>query len=181
MDQIKNYNDIIKNIIENYYNDNKKKRIFNKAQQKTEIAELIAKKIDLKQHIKNEIYINKDNDQHIFVSYPNVKHVLCETNYDTITNILDNIIYNVVWKHGSFFLHIDIFSITPSSIHRFKTLIDLFMNKKNQDIEKDRIDYLQKCYIYNAPATMQNISILIKPIIDPRFVEKIVYVPNSKK
>ena len=175
-----NYNDIIKNIIQSYYNDNKKKLIFNKAEQKNEIAELITKNIDLKQHIKNEIYINPENDQHIFVSYPNVKHVMCKNNYTTITDVLDNIIYNVVWKHGSFYMHIDIFSITASSIHRFKTLIDLFMNKKNSDIEKDRIDYLEKCYIYNAPASMQNISALLKPIIDSRFVEKIVYVQNKK-
>lgn len=173
------YNAIIQNIIQNYYNDNKKKRIFNKAQQKNEIAEIIANTIDLKKHIQNEIYINNDDDKHIFASYPNIKDVMCKNNYNTITNVLDEIIKNVVDKHGSFFLHIDIFSITPSSINRFKTLIDLFMNKKNQDIEKDRIDYLEKCYIYNAPSTMQNITTLLKPIIDPRFVEKIIYVPKK--
>lgn len=180
MNENTDYNVIIQQIIQAYYNDNKKKRIFNKAQQKNEIAEIIANTIDLKKHIQNEIYINEHDDKHIFASYPNVKDVLCKSTCDSITNILDCIIHNVVSKHGSFFLHIDIFSITPSSINRFKTLIDLFMNKKNKDIEKDRIDYLEKCYIYNAPATMQNITTLLKPIIDPRFVEKIVYVPNKK-
>lgn len=179
MDTTNNYNDIIKNIIQSYYNDNKKKRIFNKAQQKNEIAQIIAKSIDLKKHIQNEIYINKDNDKHIFVSYPNIKDTMCKDNYETITSVLDDIILTVVNKHKSFSMHIDIFSISVSSINRFKTLIDLFMNKKLPS-DKDRIDYLEKCYIYNAPPTMQNISALLKPLIDPRFIEKIVYAPNQK-
>lgn len=171
-----NYNEIIKNIIQAYYNDNKKKRIFNKAHQKNEIADIINNTIDLKQHIQNEIYIDKDNDQHIFASYPNIKDTMCKNTYNTISSVLDDIILTVVNKHQLFFLHIDIFSISVSSISRFKTLIDLFMNKNNSNIEKDRIDYLQKCYIYNAPPSMQNISSLLKPLIDARFIQKIVYV-----
>ena len=171
-----NYNEIIKNIIQSYYNDNKKKRIFNKGIQKNEIAEIIEKNIDLTKHIRNEIYINQTDDKHIFASYPNIKDTMCKSTYDTISSVLDDIILTVVNKHQLFFLHIDIFSISVSSINRFKMLIDLFMNKNNLYIEKDRIDYLQKCYIYNAPPSMQNISSLLKPLIDARFIQKIVYV-----
>lgn len=170
-----NYNAIIQNIIQNYYQNNAKKRIFNKAQQKNEIAKIIQETIDLKKHIQNEIYIDKNNDQHIFISYPNIKDTMHKGTYDTISNVLDERLLNVVNKHNTFYLHIDIFSISVSSINRFKTLIDLFMNKKLPS-EKDRIDYLVKCYIYNAPPTMQNISALLKPLIDPRFIEKIEYV-----
>ena len=97
---------------------------FFKQNQKYELAEVIVRNIDFQAFLSQNIYRDASNSNHIFLSYPNIKPILCPSTYKPVIDFLDNIIIQVINDgFNTFYAHVDIFSVTPSSISRFKNLI----------------------------------------------------------
>jgi hypothetical protein len=178
MDISNNFTDIINTITNEYYNNNNKNNFFKK-KQKYELAEIIIQHIDLPVFLTQNIYRDASNSNHIFLSYPNIKPILCPSTYKTVIDFLDNIIIQVINDgFNTFYAHVDIFSVTPSSITRFNNLISIFMNS-SMSLPNSRVDYLDTFFIYNAPSSIKTINKMLKNAINPSFFKKIQYVPSS--
>jgi hypothetical protein len=178
MDISNNFSNIINDITTEYYNNNTKNNFF-KQNQKYELAEVIVRNIDFQAFLSQNIYRDASNSNHIFLSYPNIKPILCPSTYKPVIDFLDNIIIQVINDgFNTFYAHVDIFSVTPSSISRFKNLISIFMNS-SMSLPNSRVDYLHTFFIYNAPSSIKTINNMLKAVINPSFFKKIQYVPSS--
>ena len=161
-----------------YYNEHNKNILFKKSQ-KLDCATQLCHSPDfhLETAIKNTVYILPDSNR-IFLNYEIFKYYANPENYEEIVNYILSLIILCISKFESFEFHVNINSFTISAAQRYTPVIQLFMNKcimNNTEFAK----LLTKMVVYNTPTLMNDISILLRPLIDPIVTSKIIFY--SKK
>ena len=127
--------------------------------------------------LKNTVYILPDSNR-IFLNYEIFKYYGNPENYEEIVNYILSLILLCISKFESFEFHVNINSFTISAAQRYTPVIQLFMNKcimNNTEFAK----LLTKMIVYNTPTLMNDISRLLRPMIDPIVTSKITFY--SKK
>lgn len=162
---------IIKNKTEEYYTNNKKNKIF-KSEQKIELAKTISETININEYLKSVIYIDADNNNHIFTSFPKLKHIIHPDNVELIVNYVDILILKVLETYDHYYMHVDIFSLTVSNTQRMMPLIKRFLST----CDTYRSQKLKKTYIYNPPSVIKNLRYILEPMLDQETLKKVVYV-----
>lgn len=162
----------------NYYNEHNKNILFKKSQ-KLDCAIQLCHSPDfhLETAIKNTVYILPDSNR-IFLNYEIFKYYGNPENYEEIVNYILSLILLCISKFESFEFHVNINSFTISAAQRYTPVIQLFMNKcimNNTEFAK----LLTKMIVYNTPTLMNDISRLLRPMIDPIVTSKITFY--SKK
>jgi len=165
-----NFETIIKTKTDEYYTNNKKNTFF-KSTQKIELAKTISESIDVNEYLKSVIYIDTDNNNHIFTSFPKLKPIIHPDNNELIVNYLDTLILKVLETYDHYYMHVDIFSLTVSNIHRMKPLIQRILSTS----DTYRTNKLNKTYIYNSPSVIHNLRYILEPMFDSNTLKKVVY------
>jgi CRAL/TRIO domain len=158
----------------NYYNEHSKNILFKKSQ-KLDCAMQLCHSPDfhLETAIKNTIYILPDSNR-VFLNYEIFKYYGNPENYEEIVNYILSLILLCISKFESFEFHVNLSSFTISAAQRYIPAIQLFMNKclaNNTEFSK----LLNKMIVYNTPVLMNEISRLLKPLVDPAVTSKIQF------
>lgn len=164
----------MENFKNKYYNQNTKNSLFKKSQ-KLDCAVQLCKSPDfhLETAIKNTIFIMSDSNR-IFFNYEIFKYYGNPENYEAIVNYILSLILLCISKYESFEFHANIQSFTISAAERYKPVIQLFITKclaNNTEFSK----LLTKLCVYNSPSLMNDISRLLRPMMDSAIINKIYF------
>ena len=141
-----------------YYNENKKKSIFNKNEQKYELAREVLSKFDINMLLKKTAYIIPNTNK-LFVNYQIFKQFAHPENYEIFVKYVQNMIPFLIEKYGEFECHIDIDTFTISAAERYKGVIQVFC----RDVfEVSFTEYLKHIYVYNIPSMIDKIVLVNK-------------------
>jgi len=174
----KNIVDTMTEFKEKYYNDNKKNIFFKKTQKIDCAKELTAlPNFNLEEAIKNTAYIFPETNK-IFINYELFKLYAHCDNYEVFINYLMFLYKSCTDSYGKFEVHVNLNTFSVTSAERYKEAIIMF-NNKCIETNSDYSDNVIFMKIYNTPAVMDQIKIMLKPFIDKRVFEKIVLI--SKK
>jgi hypothetical protein len=161
---------------EDYYNTNSKNLFFKKSQ-KNDMAQKVSSSFNLEDLIKRTVFIIPDT-HHIIIDYSVFKHYAHEDNYADIINYSKVLMRHSGETHGKFVIHVNIQSLTITSIERHRKFIevvnDLYLNS-NDGIS----EYFSQLYLYYPPSVMDSIFTIIRPCIDASILNKMSIV--SKK
>lgn len=158
-----------------YYSENKKKGIFNKKEQKYEVAKEILTKFDINLLLQKTAFIIPNTNK-IFVNYQIFKQFACPDNYELFVKYVQNMIPLLIKQYGSFECHIDINTFTISAAERYKGIIQVFC----RDVfEISFTEHLERIYVYNVPTMIDKISKILLKLIDKETKNKIALVNNE--
>lgn len=161
-----------------FYNSHRK-NIFMKTSQKSECAETISRQIPLEELIRNTIYIIP-NTCSIYMDYPLFKTYVGSDNYKEVMNHIFETINGVIYKCGTFEMHINLNTFTISAAERYNQVIQSFCN----ECFKNNTQYtsvMTNMYIYNTPSMIQTIStLMVKYSNDPTIKEKTIFYTKDE-
>jgi CRAL/TRIO domain len=166
-----NFMETINRLQNQYYSNNKKNTIF-KSGQKEECASTITNKIGIEDLIKKTCFI-LDGTYSVFFDYTIFKMYATSENYEKIVEYILSLFNACIEKYGTFEAHINLNSFTLSAAERYKSIINVFINKCMIANSGYSIK-INKMYIYNTPNTFNNISKILLPLIDSEVKQKIV-------
>lgn len=147
---------------EEYYKENGKNLLFKK-KQKMEIAKKICNNFDLLFLFRKTVFRIK-NTNIIFMDYKFFKIYMNETIYDELIKYMLFIYDETIKLYGSYLVHVDVDTITPSALERYKEVIIRF-NKKC--VHTDYVNKLEKWVIYNVPSFIETFVSILTVIIHP--------------
>jgi hypothetical protein len=162
----------MENMKKKYYDKNTKNHFF-KQSQKIDCAKTLTESSEfhLETAIKNTVFILPDSNC-VFLNYEIFKYFGHEGVYDTLVNYILSLILLSISKFEKFEFHINLNSFTISAAQRYQPAIRLFMNKcLSEKTEFSKL--LKRMVIYNTPQLMNEISLFLKPLIDPMITDKI--------
>jgi hypothetical protein len=168
-----NLKEQIENFKEQYFIQNKK-NIFFKNKQKMEIAEHISKSFDLNDLIHQTCFIIPNTNK-IFLDYTIFKLYANENNYETILKHIIELYMNCIETNQSFEVHVNLESLTPSATEKYKNCIELFNRMTNDCLISQ---YLNNWYVYNPPSMIDMIKQILKYILDPIVMKKVIVYPK---
>jgi hypothetical protein len=154
------------------------KNTFFKKSQKMDCAKEINKNFSLEDMISNTIYIVPATNKIIFL-YPVFKLYATSENYEKIMQKVLNLYDEVLNVFPTYEAHVLLDTFTISAAERYKEAIILFCNKC-MDSSPKYTDLLTAMYIYYTPSMIDNISILLRPFINPLVRDRIILYNKSE-
>jgi hypothetical protein len=154
-----------------YANTNKKSFFFN-SQYKQNCATEINNQFEIDTLMSSTLFI-LPNSHHVYFDYTMFKTFAIPELYEQIVGKVIQKMRYCLDTYGTCEVHININSFSISAFHRYKPIIELYSyecNNKNQDF----YEKIKKMHVYNVPSTINAISTLIQPILNPLMREKIV-------
>lgn len=180
MDSETDFENTIVKLKTNYCSINKQPILF-KNVFKNNMAKIVCDEIGIDALLKKTIF-NIPNTKIIYLDYTIFKQYCSLENYSVIVEFVVQTVNKCIRSFGNFEIHINLDTFSISSCHRYKDVIKLFCGRCTQN-NSSFCDKLLNMYIYNTPAMMNQISILLKPFIDSTIVNKIIFInkENSKE
>jgi len=169
--------DKINNLKNKYYSDNKK-NLFFKDVQRSECANTITKQLCIEDLIYKTCYILKDTNK-VFIDYLVFKSYALPENYEKIVEYILSLFNYCIQRYDGFEAHINLSSFTLSAAERYKSIINIFIQKCMISNSGYSIKII-KINIYNTPATFSNISKLLLPLIDNTVKSKIIMYDKNE-
>jgi hypothetical protein len=178
MTEINYFVDSVNRLQNNYYTENKK-NTFLKNSQKNDCAEIVSRNFSLSDLISNTVYVI-GNTNKIFINYSFFKTYAAVDNYHQIIDKFIDLFLNTIKTFGSIELHIDAKTLTTTAIERYKVVLQLYndCSIKRGLIYDDKI--LDKIYIYNSPAVINILSILIARFTDRSIKNKLISISKNE-
>jgi hypothetical protein len=161
---------------EDYYSQNSKNVIFKK-NQKLDCARQLNESFDIDQLLSRTVYIIDKN--HVYFDYLVFKLYANEDNYERIVDYVLNIYNYCIENYGDYVIHMNIDTFTVSAAERYKNIIMLF----NERCTKGPYDYtavLKYNKIYFTPNVIDMILKIIKSLLTPEALSKVVYLSKNE-
>jgi len=155
-----------------YYSDNKKCAVF-KAAQKHDLATKICSQFGQDELFAKSVYPVRDTNK-VYIDYPVFKLFVNPHNYEAFVLFCQKIFNQTVQKHGSFECHINLLSLTITAVERHQRLVELFCSDPSERDGMEYTNYLTKVYIYNTPSVIDNIMNVVKRLLDPDIMKRLV-------
>ncbi len=155
-----------------YYSDNKKNIVF-KAKQKHELATKICSQFGQDELFSKSVYQIRDTNK-VFINYHVFKLFVNPTNYKEFVLFCQSTFNQTIQKNGTFECHVNLEGLTVSAVERHQRLVELFCTDPS---ERDGVEYTQfltMVYIYNTPIVIDNITNLLKRLLDPDILKRLV-------
>lgn len=159
-----------------YCSENKKPILFKNCF-KNNMAKIVCDGIGLEALLKKTIFIIP-NTKIIYLDYTVFKQFCSPENYSTLVECMVQAIHKCIQSFGNFEIHINLDTFSVSSCHRYKDVIALFCVRCVTN-RSSFCDGLINMYIYNTPAMMNQISILLKPFTDSSVANKILFIKKE--
>lgn len=148
----------LKNIIDEFYNNNNKKKYIGVTKQKQELAQKCIDNISFDTFI-NQCIIIEDNN--ILFSYYKIKPFLHPNIYNDILIFTLNKINNITNEYNNYNIIADIHSLTMSGIQRCYPLLLLFFEN---DTFINSLNTLTNIDLHNCPSCIKNIHAFLTPL-----------------
>lgn len=169
----------IKEMQDNYYNDNKKKLFFKKSQ-KFDCASVITDNIPLYDLISQTMFI-VPNSNKIYMDYTFFKLYANPDNFTVISDNLLSILQRSIELYGNYQMHLNLESFTVSALERYKPVISHFFNKC-LTYGTEYSSKVDKIYIYNTPKNFDSIIKLLKGFINKEvYCKAELFSPEDSK
>jgi hypothetical protein len=171
------FNKNIERIKENFYAKQKKNVFFTK-NQKLELANTISTSMNIEDLIKQTVYVI-ENTNRVYMDYTFFKMYANPAIYDIFVSYIMLLINSRIEKYGSFETHINLNTFTISACHRYKEVIEAFLNQclKHQTAISMK---LTKLYIYYTPSVFDSIQKILSPLIDELVKQKIELITKEE-
>jgi hypothetical protein len=174
---MKDFLNNIKKIQEEFYSENTKK-IFIKKSQKMDCAEIISNSLPLEELIMNTVYAINDSNK-ILINYTIFKTYANPNNYQKIISKFIDLIIITVNKHGSFELHLDLKSMTTSSIERYKSCFQMYNDSCCERGVFYTDNLINKIFFYHSPSVINILSIFIVKFTDVTIKKKMTIISKE--
>ena len=162
----------LQNYKDKFYETNKKNTFFTK-NQKLNCAKAVAKEFSINELLNSSIY-NEENTNKIYMSYPLIKNFLHPNIYQDVINHVFNLSDNIIAKHQTYEMHVDLKGFTITAAQRYSDLITTLCKKYFSDgSEKNS---MALTYLYNSPNVIDIIKNLFASFISEESKKKIVIV-----
>ena len=155
-----------------YYSDNQKCAVF-KAAQKHDLATKICSQFGQDELFKKSVYPIRDTNK-VYIDYPVFKLFVNPSNYEAFVLYCQNIFNQTIQKHGTFECHINLHGLTISAVERHQRVIELFCADPSVRGGVEYTNYLTRACIYNTPSIIDNIVNLLKRLLDPDIMKRLV-------
>lgn len=155
-----------------YYSDNKKCAVF-KTAQKHELAAQICSEFGQEELFASSVYPIRDTNK-VYINYPVFKMFVNPSNYKEFVSFCQNIFNRVIQRHGTFECHVNLEGLTISAVERHQRVIELFCADPSERGGVEYTHYLTKVCIYNTPSIIDNITNLLKRLLDPDILNMLV-------
>ena len=172
--QDNNIMETIHNLQNQYYNINSKNSFFKK-KQKYECADLVTNQIGIDTMLTKCIFIF-DNSK-IFIDYTIFKTFANPNNYHDLTLFLARTINDIIYKHKTFEIHINLDTLTISAVERYSAVITNFAEHgQNNNYDK----YLTKLELYNTPCFISTATNILNTFISPKVKNMVKFYKKSE-
>ena len=155
-----------------YYSGNKKNFIF-KTEQKHDLANKIYSEFGQDELFKKSVYQIKGTNK-VYINFPVFKTFVNHSNYKEFVLFTQSIFNKCIKTHGIFECHVNLDGLTITAVERHQRLVELFCTDPS---ERDGMEYtmfLTKVYIYNTPSVIDNITNLLKKLLDPDILKRLI-------
>jgi hypothetical protein len=162
----------MENFKNKYYSENKKNTLFKKSQ-KLDCALQLSRspEFNLELALQNTVFIMSESNC-VFLNYEIFKYYGNPENYEQIVNYIISLILLCISKYEKYEFHVNLNSFTISAVERYMSIIKIFSDTcLSQDTQFSIL--LDKLVIYNTPTVINDISKLLKSMIDPIILTKI--------
>jgi len=156
---------------EEYYQTNSKNTFF-KNSQKLNCAKKLNETFDINQMIQQTIF-RIGNTNKVLFNYSVFKLYAHPSNYERIIETVIRTYNSILEEYPDFEAHVILEGFTISATERYKEAIQLFYNKCMSSHTKYSI-LTKAMYIYYTPSMIEQISMLLRPFIEPTVYERIV-------
>ena len=148
--------------------------IFNKERGKLECAAHVMSHVDMKDLFRSTVF-SPENGRVVF-EYPFFKTFAHPENYASLVDFVIQVLHESIQKNGTFEIHVNLKSFTPTAARRYLEVIQLFCNKcLASNTEFSRL--MTQMYLYNSPKIVHMISSILRGVVDDTVRSKIVIVP----
>jgi len=159
-----------------FYNNNKKKRIF-KNKQKLEYAKTVSNNIDLEILLKNT-FLTSDKINVILFQYPIFKNY---ANYDNIMEILNyfvNLVNDKISRFNEYRLFVNLDTYSATAHERFKDMYTMLfeIDNENSVIFNDK---LHSIIIFNSPHILSSLNSFFSGFVTNDVIEKVSLVTKK--
>jgi hypothetical protein len=161
---------------EDYYSQNSKNVIFKK-NQKLDCARQLNENFDINELLSRTVYIIDKN--HVYFDYLVFKLYANEDNYERIVDYVLNIYNYCIENYGDYVIHMNIDTFTVSAAERYKNIIMLFNERCTQG-PYDYTAVLKYNKIYFTPNVIDMILKIIKTLLTPEALSKVVYLSKNE-
>ncbi len=167
------FQDKIAQLQQQYYQEHNKNIIF-KSKQKTDCATIVSNSFNTTQLFAKTIYIIPNTDK-IYFDYILFKSY---ANPEVFTAFIDytyNLIHICIQQFKSYSFHINWNTYSISAHERYKGLYQLFLDRY-QTGNFNFNEHLTNIYVYYTPNVIHAISGLMRPLLHPDILDKIVLI-----
>lgn len=154
-----------------YYQTHSKNTFF-KNSQKLNCAKKLTETFDIEQMIQQTIF-RVGNTNKVLFNYSVFKLYAHPNNYERIIEAVIRIYNSILEEYQNFEAHVILEGFTISAAERYKEAIQLFCHKCMRSDTKYSV-LTKAMYIYYTPSMIENISMLLRPFIEPTVHDRIV-------
>jgi hypothetical protein len=127
-------------------------------------------------HLQNTIYEIKQTNK-IFLDYTTFRHFACKENYIEIVSHIVNTIQNVLTRHETFEIHVNLHSFNTTSLVKHREFLHIFAEYSNMFDNK-----LTDFYVYYTPSIMDSIFKIVSNHIfrrDTSLTPQVILYPKK--
>jgi hypothetical protein len=155
-----------------YYSDNKKCTVF-KTAQKHDLASKICSEFGQDELFAKSVYPIRDTNK-VYINYPVFKLFVNPSNYNAFVLFCQSTFNQTINKHGTFECHVNLEGLTISAVERHQRVVELFCTDPSERGGVEYTLYLTKVCIYNTPSIIDNVTNLLKRMLDPDIMKRLV-------
>jgi len=154
-----------------YYSGTKKNRFF-KTQQKNDCAASIAQQVRLPDLLKHTIYVIQGTNQ-VYFDYTVFKTYANPNLFEPIIDYFIQLVEYCIATYGCYEMHVNWLSYSISAHERFKGIYNIHQQKCIAS-PYSISDSISTLHVYNVPTVIDTLSSVIRPLIDPMIVSKVI-------
>ncbi len=158
--------------LQNQYYSESKKNMFFKKQQKQQCAASVAGQLNLSDLLKYTIYVIQGTNK-IYFDYTVFKTYATPDLFETVVGYFIQLVELCIEKYGWYEMHVNWLSYSVSAHERFKGIYAIHQQKCFES-KYGISDSIYALHVYNVPTVINTISGILKPLIDPNIVSKVI-------
>jgi hypothetical protein len=157
--------------IKNSFYQKQSKNIFFTSKQKLNLANTVSQSMNLEDLINKTVYIIPDTNK-VYLDYTLFKIFANPSNYEILVKYIVQLFTICIEKYNVFEVHVNLETFTVSACHRYKEVIEKFMNEcmKHETIFTEKITIM---HIYNIPNVFESMQKILSPLIHDTVKKKI--------
>ena len=174
---IENIHEKINETVEEYYSIHTKNTFFKNIQKK-DCAEYVSNSFDINELLNSTIFMIPGHP-YVFIDYTLLKLYINDNNYFEMIRKYQQMFEECFAIYNRVEVHLNLDTFTISAAQRYKVYIEKFANECMIN-GTGYSSLLSKFVVYHPPNMIDNIFLIIKPIVDKRLLNKIELIEKKE-